>query len=799
MKKITYLSVMFILGMNLLQAKPVTPTTAKNVAISFYKQHSAKVPQTVTLAYTETSASGEALYYIFNVNTNDGFVIITADDAAHPIIAYSTESQFVIPKGRTNIGYWMNSRKKEIISIKAANLQATSAITREWAGDFTKANAASKTSNHAGTTSTMSVSPLVQTTWNQSPYYNELCPSTDSTIHDSISITGCNATAMSQIMRYWSYPTTGTGSSSYCDCGGTSDMRNYGTLSANYGATTYNWANMPLNISTYNIDVATINYHCGVSVGMNYSPQLSSSYVIAAGAPGGLSAQNSYTAYFGYAPTISAYQRTSYPSSTVNYSDAQWLTFIETDLDAGRPVQYAGTDSVNGGHTWVCDGYDASDNLHMNWGWGGFCNGYYSINDLQTTNGTPADNFEKYHEILVGIQPPNPAVAAFTPPASICATQLTAFTDASAGPPTSWVWSVNPTTGVTISSSTVKNPNITFTNPGTYTITEAVLNGIGGDNTSRVVHVSSCSSLVCDTATHIGNTDNLLLYTANTSSTCAGGYYFGNNCYNFLGLAEAFTTTDFPAGDLQVNGAIILFYRNASGLGTNGYTTDTATTLSMVNGTNPGAAAATSTTIMFSDIVTTTNVSNIDYAGNPSYVYTSLLPYVVTFASPVALTSNFFLTLTLPAANSGDTVAVYAGIANHNPTNTAWLNYNGTWRQYSSFGGAKYAMAIMPIVACVTNTTGIKQVTSNNEQVSIYPNPSNGLFNLTISRAPSGSFDNGKTNSIEILNMLGECVHRQIATSATCQIDLSNLAKGIYYATITDSNNNRTVKKIIIE
>ena len=109
---------MFILGVYIIQAKPVTSTTAKKIALSWYKHASSKVPQTLTLAYTETSPSGEAIYYAFNVNTNDGWVIVSADDAAHPILGYATEKQYVIPKAHTGIGYWMNKRKKEIIALK---------------------------------------------------------------------------------------------------------------------------------------------------------------------------------------------------------------------------------------------------------------------------------------------------------------------------------------------------------------------------------------------------------------------------------------------------------------------------------------------------------------------------------------------------------------------------------------------------------------------------------------------------------------------------------------------------------
>ena len=176
MKKVIYL-IIFVLGTGIINAKPVSPAVAKNLAAIFYKQHSAKIPQTMTLAYTETSPSGEALYYVFNVNTNDGFVIITADDALHPIIGYSTENKFVMPEEKSNVAFWMEGRKKEIMTIKSLpNLVAGADVAREWSGDFVTGSNLTQRSNGANAVSS-SVAPLVQSTWNQNPYYNKICPS----------------------------------------------------------------------------------------------------------------------------------------------------------------------------------------------------------------------------------------------------------------------------------------------------------------------------------------------------------------------------------------------------------------------------------------------------------------------------------------------------------------------------------------------------------------------------------------------------------------------------------------------
>jgi hypothetical protein len=387
-------------------------------------------------------------------------------------------------------------------------------------------------------------------------------------------------------------------------------------------------------------------------------------------------------------------------------------------------------------------------------------------------------------------------VASFTPPASICATVGAIFTDNSSGTPTSWNWSVTPATGVTITTSSVQNPTIVFTNPGTYTVTDAVSNSAGSNSVSQVVTVSSCTTSVCDTASHIGSTDTLELYTASTSTACpGGGYFFGTNCYGFAGLAEAFATTDFPTGSLQVKGAIILFYRESATSGTHG--SGTATTLSMVNSaTNPGAAAAASSAITYTSIAAVTGVTGVDYAGMPGLGYTDpiIIPYVVTFATPVALTTDFFMSLTMPTG-AGDTLALFSGVQGHNAVNTAWIKYSGTWSAISAYSVPNSALAILPI-ACPTGSGAGIENNYLGTNINLFPNPNNGQFTFAISLTETTNLN------FTVLNTLGQVVYVRtennvLNTVLSC--DLSGLAKGVYYANITDSNNNRTIKKIIIE
>jgi hypothetical protein len=381
-------------------------------------------------------------------------------------------------------------------------------------------------------------------------------------------------------------------------------------------------------------------------------------------------------------------------------------------------------------------------------------------------------------------------VASFTYPTSVCVNRATAFADNSTGPPTAWTWSVVPATGVTISPNANPSTSITFPTAGTYTVTEAVSNTAGNNSVSHVITVGACTTTTCDTVSHIKNTDTLAVYKATT------GYFMGNNNYAFTGLSEGYTMSDFPNGNLQVDGAIILFFRNGTTIGTHGVAAHTATTLSMVNGnTNPGAASVASKAITFANIAATTGVTRVDYAGNPALGYANpiIVPYVATFSSPVPLTSDFFMSLSV-GATTGDTIALFSGSKNHSTTNTAWVDYTGTWSTFSSLAGGNFSLAVIPIV-CPVIATGVEH-NELGKNISMFPNPSSGIFNFAVSLS-------APTNLIfRVFNTLGQSVlvkEENDVTNRVITYDLSGLSKGVYFVNITDSQNNKTVKKIIIQ
>jgi len=243
------------------------------------------------------------------------------------------------------------------------------------------------------TSSTNSAGPLLLTNWNQSPYYNDMCPTDGSGDH---AVVGCVAVAMAQVMKYYDYPLHGEGSKTYYDDEGS--VQQYKTI--NYATKTYIWANMPSTLSGLNDDVAQLMYHCGHTVQMDWevaSSGTQSAYVVTA-----------LEDYFKYSNTANEYSKETWSGSEI-YTDEEWEDMIKTELDLLRPIVYSGF-SDDGGHAWNCDGYIENSGeylYHMNYGWGGSGNGYFALDQLLsgTTTGGDEYYFDSGHQIIVRIQP----------------------------------------------------------------------------------------------------------------------------------------------------------------------------------------------------------------------------------------------------------------------------------------------------------------------------------------------------------------------------------------------------------
>lgn len=381
-------------------AKDVDLTQAMQVAKNFYLQNNPEAGSaTLTLAYkceaplnVGTPLDGRPVYYVFNITGDKGFVIVSGDDLVEPVLGYNLTGSY--PAGKVNpaASKWMENYKNQILYVKQNVTKTTDVITQKWEKYYNNILVNDNSSRAA-----QAVNPLCQTQWNQAPYENAQCPYDNN--YGERTVTGCVATAMAQIMKFWNYPTQGTGFHSYND-------QNYGSQSANFGSTTYNWAGMTNTLNGNNSSVATLMYHCGVSVDMHYGVAQtggSSAYVVASMSPVQACAEYSYKTYFGYDPaTLQGVVRN-------NYSDASWINLLKGEMDAGRPVQYAGF-GQGGGHTWVCDGYDNNNFFHQNWGWGGNSDGFFSLNNLDPSSlgaGGGTGGFNSGQQAVVGIKPLN--------------------------------------------------------------------------------------------------------------------------------------------------------------------------------------------------------------------------------------------------------------------------------------------------------------------------------------------------------------------------------------------------------
>ena len=347
------LVLLLALGYSPLQAKRITQWQAQQQAYSFWGK---QMPQKAKAkSRAATTASRSDAYYVFN-NDAGGFVIIAGDDAVTPVLGYTSTGSFDaenLPDGLKDL---LKSYERQIAAL----------------GD-------SYVANQTATRTAFTGEKLLNTAkWNQSNPFNKYTPNNY--------VTGCVATAGAIVMKHHGYPAKGTGSHSY--------TWNGQDLTANFEHD-YDWANMPTKYTVGNDvafdGVARLMSDLGVAVEMQY-------------AEGGSAAsmENLVTAlkkYFGY----SKYTR---QLAMADLGAEVWNGRLRAEIDANRPVLYSASDSNNGGHSFVIDGYK-DESFSVNWGWGGYCDGFYRIGALNPEyNGKPlGDQYNLYQSAVFSLQP----------------------------------------------------------------------------------------------------------------------------------------------------------------------------------------------------------------------------------------------------------------------------------------------------------------------------------------------------------------------------------------------------------
>lgn len=398
MKK-TLLLALLILATFQVGAAEVSERTAQQAAANFMSAKlgaKSSAPQCIH----RIAHHGEVQLYVF-ARPEGGFVLMSADDAVVPVLGYSLDGHAADPNDNPTVSWWLRRYAKHVYTKRHASNGAKGAHP-QWGQLLAPTPIGAPTDMHEGKN-------LMSSTWDQGgvgnrlksgykPLYDKYCP-------DSAGVktyVGCVATAMSQIMYYHKWPQKGRGWYKY-------EHRYFGLQMADFGATTYNWAKMPNALNASSTDeeidaVATLCRHAGVSVNMGYG-------VVDGSGAYERDALAALITYFGYNPQSIRMCEVDSISGKL-YIDGvlhDTYTKVKAEIDANRPILVSGSSEADGGHAFVCDGYDDEhQKVHINWGWSGHYDGYYDIMALAPQDlfsNSPQADFSERVDLIIGIAP----------------------------------------------------------------------------------------------------------------------------------------------------------------------------------------------------------------------------------------------------------------------------------------------------------------------------------------------------------------------------------------------------------
>ena len=358
----------YIIMISIVFSANVTDDTSLLVAKNIFREfHDSQNQNNFKIKnYDIISDEISPLLYIYHLDPK-GFIIISAEDKAYPLIAYGFEHDFKLENMPSNLTHVIDTYKNQIIILRDSDQERSSDIINQW-------NNYLFSTNHNDNSNTRNVSPLIDAEFDQSGSWNNTLTA-ETGFNGPL---GCVAISMGQIMHYWGYPEQGEGSNSYLE----DDL---GMLEVDFGQSFYDFDNMAATYATN--PSRLLLYHCGVAVNMDYEyggsgAQCEGVYP---------SAEYAMKTYFKYGNSIQSIDGD-------NYSVTEFRNILKNELDQSKPILFSGfSDSYgNGGHAWNVDGYQGN-NLHCNWGWGGYNNGYFSLPSL--------GGFDTWQNALINIIP----------------------------------------------------------------------------------------------------------------------------------------------------------------------------------------------------------------------------------------------------------------------------------------------------------------------------------------------------------------------------------------------------------
>lgn len=362
------------------QAKAIAQRQAAMLGIEMDAEVAASAKAAPRMSVSSAVSPSATCYYVFANGEDKGFTIVSGDDRMPEVVGYSAQGTYDPDHLPANYVGFMKAYQETVDALLKGDAQVSGGLAeaRQWRAE------------RAGTAA---VAPLLGgIKWNQMAPYNNMCPSYNGT---NRAVTGCVATAMAQVMMYYQYPKELKATiKAYT-------AKSYGIQIPEISSgATYDWDNMLSDYSKSDYSsaqadaVAKLMYHCGAAVNMNYGPSSGANVTPAI-----------LATYFGYdADLMQDLTRTCFTLQ-------QWMTLIDNELKAKRPILYSGQSS-DGGHEFVCDGSDGKGLYHINWGWGGYQDGYFDLTILQPQkggagSGSAVDGFNRDCSMIIGIAPDN--------------------------------------------------------------------------------------------------------------------------------------------------------------------------------------------------------------------------------------------------------------------------------------------------------------------------------------------------------------------------------------------------------
>lgn len=359
------------------QAMPVDRSAASNVAKHFLGKSVVENGFTAEARTRFASSSTAApAFHIFNAEDGKGFVIVSGESSMPEVVGYSLNNTFDVAKMHPSIEGMLQNYASVVEEIRKGNASVEDFFSRS-----------SLARKHRAAKTPIVVEPLCECEWGQDYPYNYLCPR----VGDASCPVGCVATAMAQIMYHFKWPKVGTGSNAYA-----SGISGVGVISSIFSEHEYTWDDMRLSLDENKSSQAALDavsqlcYDCGIATRMNYG-------VNGSGTNDDLAMKALYT-YFGYKASTLQYERRECYAT-----QEEWDELVKSYLNNSSPVLYAGFTKKMEGHEFIIDGYDADGMFHVNWGWDGSANGYYSIATLAPV-GTGM-SFSEMQSMVCGFEP----------------------------------------------------------------------------------------------------------------------------------------------------------------------------------------------------------------------------------------------------------------------------------------------------------------------------------------------------------------------------------------------------------